>query len=356
MKPSQKYKNFEHRRFYNIRSLIGNDWAMFYFLLGGRAAGKSYATLRFFIDQWKKKKRPFYWLRLTETAAKNLLRNNAAEFVDADIRRDFNLDLITKGNCVYEVERDEKGNITKKELMCHILSLSTFYNNKGQALYDKDFLNDPNMYYNICLDEMNKEECEKRTQDILYSFANQVHNIIRNEKNRVRIICIGNLLKDASDLLVGINFIPHEFGRYKIRKLRTIIDYIPPTEAYLEEFKGSAGDLLSANASTFTNKAQVEVLDAQIHRGKLEKPHTIIKFDADKTKWFTIWDSDILAPYNGEKCHQVIAMVPYKTGEMYIPEMMRNIIERYQLSRFRYRNLLTERKFKNEIMLLKPRG
>lgn len=31
----------------NLRSLVGNDWAMFYAILGGRMTGKSYALTDF---------------------------------------------------------------------------------------------------------------------------------------------------------------------------------------------------------------------------------------------------------------------------------------------------------------------
>ena len=30
------------REFYRLNSLLGNDWAMFYILIGGRETGKSY--------------------------------------------------------------------------------------------------------------------------------------------------------------------------------------------------------------------------------------------------------------------------------------------------------------------------
>ena len=46
-KPSLKYQQFEDREWYSLRSILGNDWAMFYMLLGGREAGKSYAVTKF---------------------------------------------------------------------------------------------------------------------------------------------------------------------------------------------------------------------------------------------------------------------------------------------------------------------
>ena len=52
-------KKLQHERvvktykddFYTINSLLGNDWARFYYLLGGREAGKSYATLKWITNR-----------------------------------------------------------------------------------------------------------------------------------------------------------------------------------------------------------------------------------------------------------------------------------------------------------------
>lgn len=352
--PSKKYQRFEDREWYNLRSILGNDWAMFYFLLGGREAGKSYATTRFFVDQWRKKKRPFYWMRLTETSKQKLLTNNAEKLIDPDIRRFYNLDLVTKGDNVYEVKRDKKGNVIKKELMCRVMALSTFYNDKGSGLFDAQFLDNPDMYYNICLDEMNKEKNEKRTQDILYSFANQLENLIRSTKNRVRVICIGNTLEEASDILAGINFIPETFGRYKLHKKRVVIDYIPLNNAYKKRREGTAAAILMPQASTFTNeiKSDLNSIDTTT---KLTKPMTIIKFSADKNDWFTLWNNNIIHSYNGEKIKTVIMMKPYN-DEVFIMKLREDVVLRFMLRGYMFRNLLIQKKFKKQIELLKPNG
>ena len=157
----KKKRKILDNEWYTLRSLLGNDWAIFYFLLGGREAGKSYAVTDFYVNQWKKKGRPFYWLRLTEASQKKLLNNNAEKLIDPDLRRKYKLDIVTRGDGVYEVRRDANGKITDRKLMARVLALSTFYNDKGSGLFDKDFLNDPNMYYNICIDKMNREKNEK---------------------------------------------------------------------------------------------------------------------------------------------------------------------------------------------------
>ena len=354
-KPSKKYEQFQDREWYNLRSILGNDWAMFYYLLGGREAGKSYAVLRFFIWQWKTKGRPFTWMRLTETSAKKLLNNNAEKLVDPDIRRYFNLDLVTKGNNVYEVtKRDDKGIVKEKKLMCRVLALSTFYNDKGSGLFDNEFLNNPNMYYNICLDEMNKEKCEKRTQDILYSFTNQLENLLRSTKERVRVICIGNTLEEASDILAGINFIPEDFGRYKLHKKRTVIDYIPLNDAYKARRQGTAAAILMPEASTFTNKIQMD-LSMLNTDGKLNKPTTIIKFSKNREDWFTLWDGNTVNSYNGEKIKSEIMMRPYEDG-LFIMKNRDDVILRFMVRGYMFRNLLVQKKFKKQIELLKPNG
>lgn len=352
--PSKKYEQFNDREWYNLQSILGNDWAMFYFLLGGREAGKSYATTRFFVSQWKEYKRPFYWMRLTETSKAKLLANNAEKLIDPDIRREFKLDLITKGDNVYEVlERDSKGKVIKKELMARVLALSTFYNDKGSGLFDKDFLNDPDMYYNICLDEMNKEKCEKRTQDILYSFANQLENLIRSTKYRVRIICIGNTLEEASDILSGINFIPEEFGRYKLKKKRTVIDYIPLNDAYKKRREGTAAAILLPTASTFTNKITMKT--DRVSRQKLVKPTMIIKFDKEPDKWFTLWDGVVINKYNGEKISNEVNMRPYENGK-FIKQLRDNVYTNFLLEYYLFHNLITFKQFQKQLELLKPNG
>ena len=350
---NQRRKKLEilDREFYLLRSILGNDWALFFFLLGGREAGKSYAVTECYVRQWKKYGRPFYWLRLTDTSQKKLLTNNAEKLVDPDIRRRYNLELKTRGDNVYEIKRDEEGNIISKKLMARVLALSTFYNDKGSGLFDKDFLDDPKMYYNICLDEMNREANEKKSFDIVYAFVNQIENLVRSTKQKLRIICIGNTLEEASDLLCAFNFIPEDFGRYKLKSKRAVIEYIAPSEKYIQRRKGTVADILMPTASTFTNKIETDT--SLVYKGRLIKPLHVIKFSKSRDDWFTVWDSSTIAQYNGENCH-VIAMKPY-IDELFMTELRDNIILRFDNRGYQYKNLITFKKFQKNLELLKPR-
>ena len=75
-KRQKKMEELKSREWYVLRSILGFVWAIFIFLLGGREVGKSYAVTDTYTNQWKKYKRPFIWLRLSETSAKKLLANN----------------------------------------------------------------------------------------------------------------------------------------------------------------------------------------------------------------------------------------------------------------------------------------
>lgn len=350
-----KLKNQEAKKtkllnneWYSLRSILGNSWAIFFFLLGGREAGKSYATTKFFVDQFINKGRPFYWLRLSDTSQKKLLANKAEKLVDPDIRRIYNLELSVKGDNVYNTTYVDGKPV--KKLMAKVLALSTFYNDKGSGIYDKDFLLDKNMYYNICLDEMNRELNERKTFDILYAFTNQLENLVRSTKQRLRVICIGNTLEEASDLLCAFNFLPEEFGRYYLKSKRAVIDYIEPSEKYLNRRKGTVADILMPTASTFTNKIETDT--TLVYKGRLTRPSAVIKFKKDKSTWFTLWDSKTIAPFNGENT-AVISMRPY-LDEEFISKLRDTVMLQFDNRMYNFKNLITFKKFQKELELLRP--
>lgn len=353
-----------NKEFVTTRSILGNDWAMYFFLLGGREAGKSYDVLNFCVRQWKQKHRPFYWLRLTPTSTRRLLANNGEKLIDPDLKRRYDLDINVQAGNVYEVtertkplykengELKQKSYIIKKELMCRVMDLATSYNDKGSGIFDNEFLNDPNMYYNIVFDEMNRERHEKNTFDIVYAFKVQIENILRSTKKRVRIILIGNTLEEASDMLCAFNFIPETFGRYYLKKRRAVIDYIAPSEKYLKRRKGTATDLISnGNDSNFSNK--IEVDKTLISKERLKKPISIIKFTKSKGDWFTLWNNNIIARYNKEN-KPSIAMLPY-LDDKFIIELRDTVYSNFDLRVYKYRDLATFKFFQKNLELIRPK-
>ena len=331
-----KIEAIQNKEWYTCRSIFGNTWAFFYILLGGREAGKSYNVMKCFLSDWKKKGKPFTWLRLTEASSKKLLNNNADKFVDPDLRRKFGLKLTVKGCQVFD---DGKP-------MAKILALSTFYSDKGVALFDNEY----NLGYNICLDEMNREKCERNTFDITYAFVNQMENLVRSTKDKMRIVLIGNTLQEASDLMCCFNFIPEDFGRYYVRKKRAVIDYIPPSKAYLNRRKGTIADLLTPNDSTFTNKIDVD--KSLITKARLCRPSYLIKFTQNQQDWFTVWDGKIVKKYCNEN-KPVIAMRRFIDATSFDPERRDDILAMFDARALRFRDLITQKMFKKCLELLK---
>ena len=271
---------------------------------------------------------------------KKMLANKAEKLVDPDIPRKYKLKLTTKGNNVYD----------NGKKMATVLALSTFANDKGVALFDKDFLDVQDMAYHICLDEFQLEKTQRSQGDIAYQFVQQMENLLRSTKQRVKIFLIGNTLEEASDILTLFNFIPEEFGRYKLKSKRAIIDYLPPSDAYIERRKGTVADLLMGNQSNFTNKIDFDM--SLITKARLRKPTATIVFDK-KTK-YTLWDNAVIAEYNGEVTKQQIAMRPYQ--DLIFNQALRdNVIALYDNRNFYFRNLITQKKFQKEIQIIKPR-
>lgn len=335
------------KEWYSIRPILGNaNWAIFFILLGGREAGKSYSITEYFVKKWKEKKIPFTWIRLNEASMKKMLANNAEKLVDPDIYRKYNLNLTTKGNSVYD----------NGEKMATVVALSTFANDKGVAFFDKDFLNDLSMCYHICLDEFQLEKTQRSQGDIAYQFVNQLENLVRSTKERLKIFLVGNTLEEASDILKLFNFIPEKFGVYRIKKKRAVIDYMEPSEAYKRRRKGTVADLLMGDVSNFTN--QISFDRTLVYKGKLFKPVKTIHFGKEPGHIYTVWAAAggklVIASYNKENVANKVPMLPY-LDLVYNHEIKDEIINMFDNRVYLYKDLITHKKFQSEIEQIKPR-
>lgn len=328
--------NKKGNKYYNLRRMLSYTWASFYILIGGRGAGKTFSVQDYFLYEWKTKNKMFTWLRLTEPAKQNLLMNNAMSFIPPKLVRAYDLELTVKGNAVYD----------HGKLMCRILSLSTFYSSKGVALYDDT----KHLGFNICLDEMNREIGEKKTFDINYAFAQQMENLVRKEKKHIRIFMLGNTLQEASDLMCSFEYVPEEFGIYKIKKKKAVVHYMENTERFNEMTKDSIMQILTPTSSNITNKINVD--KSLLYKKRLIKPTYIIRFS--ETEAYTVWDGSIVAQYNNERVNTV-PMYAY-LNHIFNTDARDAVIEMFHNRAFLYRNLITQKMFKKALEQLKPRG
>lgn len=331
-------KKRANARFYNLNSMLGNDWAMFYCIIGGRMTGKSYSLAEFLCrrkkllgDMCKN-----YWMRISETSTKALLANKADKLVDPDLKRKYDLDLSTKGFEVYD---------HKKNFMT-VIPLSQFGKLKGVGFYDKDFEGE----YNIILDEFQLEIGEKRTSfDILYNFIGMCENIARTTKKKIRVFLVGNTLEEASSILKAFNFLPEKFGRFYLKSKRCVIDNLEPTEEYLNDRKGSIADILGGkNMSNYSNELTKD--RTMICTDRCRKPTAIIKFQKDAGHWYTVWDGKIIRKWNREKLpeEKIFSMRPY-LGNYYSTERRKMVIEFYDNKIWKFSNLIIQSYFQDEL-------
>ena len=352
---SRKQKTYKGE-WYTVNSLFGNDWAIFFALLGGREAGKSYSVMQWGVKNKLKHKDnfKFYWFRLTEAAANNLLADGGSKLVDPDLKTKYNINTFKKNHTIYtytpvtKISKNGKETVEKTDIreFCEVLACSTFYNTKGVGYFDNTFKGE----YFIVLDEMNREESEKNSFDIVYNFVNLLENIARSTKSRIRVIMIGNTLEEASDILSAFNFIPDGFGRFKLKSKRCVVDYIRPNEAYLERRKGTIADIMLPNASTFTNEVEID-RSLLVNKRLCNSPQYIVKFNKSKDTWFTVWNNNIIKEYNNEE-KNAIPMRRY-LDEVYNQESVNMIREMFDARAFKFVNLSCFKRFQKQMRLLK---
>lgn len=327
-------------RFYNLCSILGNTWAIFYGLLGGRMTGKSYSVTEFLCSRKKKlgNRVKNYWLRISETSTEALLTNKADKLVDPDLKRKYDLQLTRKGSDVFN----------KGETFMTVLPLSGFAKLKGVGFFDKDFEGE----YNIVLDEFQLEQGERRTSfDVLYNFIGMIENLVRTTKKNVRVFLIGNTLEEASTILKAFNFIPQKFGRFYLKSKRCVIDNMEPTEEYLKERKGSIADLLGGDSmSNYTNELTKDT--RLITKDKLSRITGLIMFQKSSSSWFTIWDDKVITRYTGQKSKRIYAMRPY-LGELYDRERRQMVIDKYDVRSWKFKDLITQSYFQDEMMKIR---
>lgn len=323
-------------RFVNLDSMLGNDWAMFYVICGGRMTGKSYSVTDFLCRQHRHLKDNVknYWLRISETSTQALLVNKANKLVDPDLQRKYNMMLTRKASEVFDHGR----------LFCTVLPLSGFAKSKGVAFFDKDFKG----YYNIVLDEFQLEQGERKTSfDILYNFIGMLENIARTTKSKVRVFLLGNTLEEASTILKAFNFLPEKFGRFYLKSKRCVIDNLEPTEEYLKDREGSLADILGGGAmSNYTNELSKD--RRFITKDRPHTPTAIIKFFKDRDRWYVLYDGKLIRRYKGEKVNYTIPMRPY-LDDGFNKEKRQAIIDMYDANSFVYNNLIDQSYFTDEL-------
>lgn len=342
-KKSKKRKKelYEAKEWYTARALLGNQWANWFVMIGARERGKTFAVQEYVLNSFFNPKSklyhvPFYWMRLNDIAIKNMIMNNGAKMFEPLLVRKYGLEKIkVRGDSIFI------GSL----LLCRVYGLSVAYNNKGSALFDAATFRG----VNIIVDEVALEKGQKKTFDVVYNLKMQIENIVRSSRENVKIFMMLNNTEECPEILAMFGYLPIHFGVYKLKRKHCVIDYIPNNAAYDARRKKALANEIDTGTGNFTNKF-VKDLEL-IYKGRLIHPTTVVKFSKDMSDWFTIWDGNIVCPYNGEKV-QSVAMKRY-INDTFIPELRDNIIEREDVRAFKYKDILAQSLWRKNMEMIK---
>lgn len=347
--------------YYTTQSLMGIDWATWYWLCGSRGRGKSFAVVDTYLSYCKKygqENCKCYYFRISDLSVKSMLANKGSKTIDALLVRKYKLDLTTKANRLYN-----KG----KPLIDFYALVSAAKTGKGVAEYDPEFLNKRpkgvKRFIFIIIDEfMMAEGVEKKSVgNPVAQFKIFIENILRDQSQldygAVKIFGCANAVSECSDFLAQLaGFIPEKPGRYKLKRKHMIIDNIPNSKAYLEKRKKSVGaDIMDYEEdSNYTNiiKRDLETLIPKRYR--LRKVSNLIKFSKDPQDWFCLYDGKIIKKYNRETVNKTktIAMKRY-LDNIYDADLAKSVIERYDARAFFYADLISQATFAAQLKLIK---
>lgn len=336
-----KEQLYQEKEWYTIRSILGHHGVNWYVLIGARERGKTftvqdYVLSCFFNPKHKLYHVPFYWMRLNDIAIKNMLMNNAAKMFEPLLVRKYGLEKVkVKGDSIFI------GDL----LLCRVYGLSNAYNNKGAALFDKATFKG----VNIIVDEVALEKGQRKTFDVVYNLKMQIENICRSERDNVKVFMMLNNTEECPEIVAMFGFIPIEFGVYKLKRKHCIMDYIANNAAYDKRRSKALANELDNGTGNFTNKIAKDL--SLLYKGRLNKPRYVIKYTKDQADWFTVWNDNVICPYNGEKVPS-IAMKRY-IDAMFVPESRDNVITQEDVRAFMYKDILTQQLFRKNMELIK---
>lgn len=349
----EKRRRYQEVDYYTINSALGIEWANWFILIGGRERGKTFTVQDYVLHEYffgkKLKGVPFYWMRLNDIALLSMKLNNGAKMFEPLLVAKYSLlrEMKVRGDTVF-VPTKKGGKATKP--LCYLFSLSTAYNQKGSALFDKNTFKGAN----LIVDEMAREKGQRRTFDIAYNLKMQIENTVRSERENVKVFMMLNNTEDCPEALSLFGFIPVEFGRYKLKRKHCFIDYIPNTEAYNKRRKKALANEIDNGTGNFTNVIERDIMS--LYKGRLDKPMSVVKFTKDPLDWFTLWTTQnkkvtVVKRYCNEKL-PVVAMRRYLDEEFYT-EMRDNIIALEDARSLFYSDILTQQLWRKNLEIIK---
>ena len=308
-----------------------------------------------------------YYFRLTDLSIKVMLANHAAKAVDPYLIHKYNMEITCKGNIVYD---------HGKPLMEFYPLVSAGSKGKGNNLYDCDFLNKRPLGKNgkpikrfivtIWDEFLMAEGIEKKSVgDPVAQYKVYMEAVFRDQEkldyNAVYNYFLANSVSECAPVTGALfNYIPDP-NNHKVMKLtrhHTVFWNVPVTQAYLDKRKKSYNaDIMDYEYDpNYTNKVKRDMELIKPKRQRLHKITQVIKFGRYEPDWFCVWDNQYIRRYKKEgfKKDKVVGMTRH-LGEIYIADLVNNIIERYDYKGFMYADLMSQALFAAKMKLLKAK-
>lgn len=355
-------KKFEQMGLYfTTCSAFGIPWWTWYWMIGARGRGKSYAALETvlqFMRKYGQENVKCYYFRISDTSVKAMLADKGRKAVDAKLKRKYNLDLEVHNYSLYN---------NGKPFIDFYPLVSAAKKGKGVAEYDPEFLgNQPEgvrRFIFLLIDEfMIDETQEKRTiGNPVKQFKMYFENIMRDQEQldyrAVMVLGCANNVAECNDFLAEIcGFIPSAPGRYKLKRKHMIIDMIPNSKAYREKRKKSIGaDIMGYDDDeNYTNIIKRDLETLMPHGTRLRIPTRIIKFSKEKKDWFTVWDGNIIKKYTNQpfKSSMVTSMKRYLDNQ-FDPEKVLQVIQMQDARFFKFSDLMSQASFISNLKLIR---
>lgn len=355
-------KKFEQMGLYfTTCSAFGIPWWTWYWMIGARGRGKSYAALETvlqFMRKYGQENVKCYYFRISDTSVKAMLADKGRKAVDAKLKRKYNLDLEVHNYSLYN---------NGKPFIDFYPLVSAAKKGKGVAEYDPEFLgNQPEgvrRFIFLLIDEfMIDETQEKRTiGNPVKQFKMYFENIMRDQEQldyrAVMVLGCANNVAECNDFLAEIcGFIPSAPGRYKLKRKHMIIDMIPNSQAYIEKRKKSIGaDIMGYDDDeNYTNIIKRDLETLMPHGTRLRIPTRIIKFSKEKKDWFTVWDGNIIKKYTNQpfKSSMVTSMKRYLDNQ-FDPEKVLQVIQMQDARFFKFSDLMSQASFISNLKLIR---
>ena len=355
-------KKFDKMGLYHTTcSAFGIPWWTWYWMIGARGRGKSYAALETvlqFMRKYGQENVKCYYFRISDTSVKAMLADKGRKAVDAKLKRKYNLELEVHNYSLYN---------NGKPFIDFYPLVSAAKKGKGVAEYDPEFLgNQPEgvrRFIFLLIDEfMIDETQEKRTiGNPVKQFKMYFENIMRDQEQldyrAVMVLGCANNVAECNDFLAEIcGFIPSEPGRYKLKRKHMIIDMIPNSQAYIEKRKKSIGaDIMGYDEDeNYTNIIKRDLETLMPHGTRLRIPTRIIKFSKEKKDWFTVWDGNIIKKYTNQpfKSSMVTSMKRYLDNQ-FDPEKVLQVIQMQDARFFKFSDLMSQASFISNLKLIR---